>query len=93
MRSSSSSKSKIGRKRPSKTKLKKAELARVQQEIQRLRQEQKAITRRKVTTQCAEARRQHINRERATLMELQYTVEILRQHEERQEPPFKQPHH
>jgi hypothetical protein len=32
-------------------------------------------------TQCAEARRQHINRERARLTELQYTIDILRQQE------------
>jgi hypothetical protein len=55
------------------------ELARVQQEIERLCQEQKAITRREAATQCAEARRQHINREGARLTELQYTIELLRQ--------------
>jgi hypothetical protein len=42
-------------------------LARVQQEIDRLWQEQEAITRRRASTQCVKARRQHINRERARL--------------------------
>jgi hypothetical protein len=46
------------------------ELARVLQEIKRLHQEQKAITRRHAVAQHAEARRQHINRERARLAEL-----------------------
>jgi hypothetical protein len=67
-----------------------AELARVQQEIERLRQEQEAITRRQAVPQHAEARRQHINRERARLAEVQYTIEILRQQEQRQEPLFEQ---
>jgi hypothetical protein len=46
------------------------ELARVQQKIERPRQEQEAITRRQAATQRAEGRRQHINRERARLTEL-----------------------
>jgi hypothetical protein len=58
---------------------KEEELIRVQQEIERLRQEQESITRRQAAAQCAEARRQHINRERARLVELQYNIDILRQ--------------
>jgi hypothetical protein len=73
--------------------VKEKELARVQQEIERLHQEQEAITRRQVAAQHVEARRQHINRERARLTELQYTVEILHQQEESQEPLFEQSHH
>jgi hypothetical protein len=57
------------------------ELIRIQQEIERLRQEQESIMRRQAAVQRAEARRQHINRERANLVELQYTVDILRQQE------------
>jgi hypothetical protein len=41
--------------------------------------------RRQAAVQRAEARRQHINRERVNLVELQYTVDILRQ-QERQDP-------
>jgi hypothetical protein len=58
-----------------------AELVRVQQEIERLWQEQEAITKRQATSQCAEARRQHINRERERLAKLQYTIDILHQQE------------
>jgi hypothetical protein len=69
------------------------ELARVQQEIERLRQEQESIVRRQAAAQRAEARRQNINRERARLTELQYTLDILRQQEQRQEAPLDQiPH-
>jgi hypothetical protein len=39
------------------------ELIRVQQEIERLWQEHQSIMRRQAIAQCAEARRQHINRE------------------------------
>jgi hypothetical protein len=46
------------------------ELFRVQQEIERLRQEHKSIMRRQGTVYCAEARRQHINREQARLTQL-----------------------
>jgi Tfp pilus assembly protein PilN len=46
------------------------ELAKVQHEIKHLHQEQEAITRRQATVQRAEARRQHINRERVRLVEL-----------------------
>jgi hypothetical protein len=72
---------------------KEAELARVQQEIVQLHQEEEAITRRQTPTHCAEARRQHINRERASFAELPYTIEIIRQQEQRQEPPLEQPYH
>jgi hypothetical protein len=72
---------------------KEAELARVQQEIVWLHQEEEAITRRQTTAHCAEARRQHINRERARFAELPYTIEILCQQEQRQEPPLEQPYH
>jgi hypothetical protein len=54
-----------------------AELAKVQQEIERLRQEQEAITRRQAIAQRVETGRQYINRERATLEELQYAIDIL----------------
>jgi hypothetical protein len=54
---------------------------RVQQEIERLRQEQESIMRRHAIAQCAEAQRQHMNRKRARLAELQYTINILRQQE------------
>jgi hypothetical protein len=60
------------------------ELIRVQQEIERLTQEQESIMRRQAITQRAEARWQHINRERARLTELQYTIDTLRQQEQRQ---------
>jgi hypothetical protein len=46
---------------------KEEELVRVQQEIERLQQEQESIMRHQVIAQCAEARWQHINRERASL--------------------------
>jgi hypothetical protein len=64
-----------------------SELIRVQQEIERLRQEQESIMRRQEAAQCTEARRQHINKERVRLAELQYTVGILRQQEQRQDQP------
>jgi hypothetical protein len=54
-------------------------LIRVQQEIERLRQEQEFIIRRQADAQCVEALREHINRERTRLAELQYIVDILRQ--------------
>jgi hypothetical protein len=53
------------------------ELTRVQQEIERLRQEQESILRRKVAIQCAEARRQNINREQERLAEMQYNLYML----------------
>jgi cob(I)alamin adenosyltransferase len=53
------------------------ELPRVQQEIERPRQEQESITRRLATTQHAKTRQQHINREIARFAEVQYTIEIL----------------
>jgi hypothetical protein len=56
---------------------KEEKLIRVQQEIERLRQEQKYIMRHQAIAQRAEARRQHINRERARLAELQYIVDTL----------------
>jgi hypothetical protein len=37
-------------------------------------------------TQLAEARQQHINKERARLTELQYTINILQQREDHQQP-------
>jgi hypothetical protein len=49
--------------------------------------------RRQAIVEHAEARRQHINRERARLAELQYTVNILHKQEQRQESPFEQLHH
>jgi hypothetical protein len=49
--------------------------------------------RRQATVQRTEARRQHINRERARVVGLQYTVYILRQQEQRQEPPLEQMQH
>jgi hypothetical protein len=61
--------------------LEEAEVARVQQEIEHLLQEQEVITRRHAAAQHAEARRQHINRGRAGLAELQYTIEIIRRQE------------
>jgi tRNA C32,U32 (ribose-2'-O)-methylase TrmJ len=69
---------------------KKEELFRVQQEIERLHQEQEFIMRRQAEVQCAETQRKHINRERARLVELQYTIDILCQQEQRQEPPLDQ---
>jgi hypothetical protein len=48
----------------------KAELARVQQEIERLRQEQQSILRRQAVMQCAEAHIQSINREQVRLVEM-----------------------
>jgi hypothetical protein len=53
----------------------------VLQEIERLRYEKEIIMRRQVTTQPAEARRQHIDRERTKLAELRQTVDVLRQQE------------
>jgi hypothetical protein len=70
-----------------------AELARVQQEIERLREEQETITKRQVATQRAEARRQHVIRERARNVELHYAIDILCQQKKRQEPLFEQPYH
>jgi hypothetical protein len=49
--------------------------------------------RRQAATQHAEARRQHINRERVRLAELQYTVDILRQQVQRQDPLLDQRQH
>jgi hypothetical protein len=69
------------------------ELARVQQKIERLWQEQESIMRRQVVVQRIEARKQHISREWARLAELQYTVDILHQQEERQEAPLNHIHH
>jgi hypothetical protein len=69
------------------------QLIRVQQEIERLRQEQESIMRRQAIAQCAEAHRQHINRERTGLTELQYTVNILHQQKQRQEPSLVQRQH
>jgi hypothetical protein len=54
-------------------------LVRVQQEVERLWQEQESIMRRQAIAQRAKAHRQHINRERARLTELQYAVDILHQ--------------
>jgi hypothetical protein len=71
----------------------KEELARVQQKIERLRQEQESIMRRKVITQLIKACIQHINRERARLTELQYTVDILHQQEQRQKAPLDHIHY
>jgi hypothetical protein len=69
------------------------ELVRVQQEIERLRQEQESIMRRHAIAQCTEAHRQHINREWVRLIELQYTIDILRQQERMQEPSRGQRQH
>jgi hypothetical protein len=60
-------------------------LNRVQLEIERLRQEQESIMRCQAVAQCTEAQRHHINRERARLAELQYTVDMLRQQEQCQQ--------
>jgi hypothetical protein len=54
------------------------ELIRVQQEIERFQQVQESIMRRQAITQRVEAQRQHISRECVRLIELQYTVDILR---------------
>jgi hypothetical protein len=62
----------------------------VQQEIERFHREQEAITRRHASTQRAEARRQHIDRERARLAKLQYIVDILYQQEQKKAPSFEQ---
>jgi hypothetical protein len=70
----------------------KEELARVQQEIERLHQEQEAITRRQAAAHRAEARRQYIDKEKARLAKLRQAVDILRQQEQRKEPPFDQAH-
>jgi hypothetical protein len=45
-----------------------------------------------VAAQRAEARRQHIDRERARLAEIRQIVDILHQQEQRQEPPLEQAH-
>jgi hypothetical protein len=66
------------------------ELIKVQHKIERLCQEQESIMRRQAAAQHAEARRQHINRERVKLTELQYSVDILRQQDQRQEAPLDQ---
>jgi hypothetical protein len=55
------------------------ELVGVQQEIERLRQEQQSILRRQAAMQRDEAHRLNINRERARLVETQYNQDILRQ--------------
>jgi hypothetical protein len=62
------------------------ELIRVQQEIERLRQEQEYIMKHQAIAQRAKARQQHINREHASLTELQYTINTLRNQEQRQQP-------
>jgi hypothetical protein len=49
--------------------------------------------RRHAIAQCTEAHRQHINRERVRLIELQYTIDILRQQERMQEPSRGQRQH
>jgi hypothetical protein len=69
------------------------ELIGVQQEIERLQLEQESNMRRQAITQCVEAHRQHIKRERARLKELWYTIDILHQQEQRQEPPLVQRQH
>jgi hypothetical protein len=69
------------------------ELIKVQQEIERLQQEQESIMRRQTIAQRTEAYMKHINREWARLTELQYTVDILHQQEQRQEPPLVQRQH
>jgi hypothetical protein len=61
-------------------------LIRVQQEMERLQQEQESIMRRQAIAQRAGAHRQHINWERVRLIELQYTIDILCQQEQRQDP-------
>jgi hypothetical protein len=60
------------------------ELGGVQHEIERLHKEQETIARRQATTQHAEAKRHHINRERARLEELQYIVRIVAPPKQRQ---------
>jgi hypothetical protein len=65
-------------------------MARVQQETERLLREQEIITRREAAAQRAEVRRQYIDRERARLTELRQTFDILRQQEQRQDPPLEQ---
>jgi hypothetical protein len=62
------------------------ELIRVQQEIERLMQEQESIMRHQAIAQRVKDRRQHINRERTRLTELQYTVNTLRHQEQHQQP-------
>jgi hypothetical protein len=69
------------------------ELIWVHQKIERLRHEQETIMRRQAAAQRAEAHRQHINKEWARLVELQYTIDIHRQQEERQEPTLDQRQH
>jgi hypothetical protein len=67
------------------------ELNRVQQKIERPRQEQESIMRRQAIAQCTEPLQQHINREHAMLTELQYTIDILRQEEQREQPNTNPP--
>jgi hypothetical protein len=67
------------------------ELNRVQQKIERPRQEQESIMRRQAIAQCAEPLQQHINRERAMLTKLQYTIDILHQEEQREQPNTNPP--
>jgi hypothetical protein len=52
-------------------------LAIVQQEIEKLWQEQESILRRQAAVQRTEAHRKNINRERARLTKMQYTLDIL----------------
>jgi hypothetical protein len=58
-----------------------SELIRVQQQIERHRQEQESIMRRQNTAQHAKAWRQHNNWECVRLAELQYIIGILHQQE------------
>jgi hypothetical protein len=69
------------------------ELARVQQEIESFQQEQESIMRRQAIAQCIQAHRQHINRVQVRLVELQYTVDILHQQEQRHEAPLDHIHY
>jgi hypothetical protein len=62
------------------------ELIKIYQEVERLRQEQEFIMRCQAIAQHAEAQWEHINQERARLVELQYTIDILQQWEQRQQP-------
>jgi hypothetical protein len=67
------------------------ELIKVQHEIEMLRQEQESIMRHQAVAQCVEAWRHHINSERARLTELQYTIDVLRQQEQHQQPNANPP--
>jgi hypothetical protein len=69
------------------------ELTRAQQEIERLRQEKESILRRQAIVQRAKAHGQSINREWARLIEMQYTLSILCQQEQRHEAPLNQVPH